>query len=297
MQHFIPFFQGEKRSIAERLAKYFEYSGLESKIQYDEEEDIYIVSVPADKEKEAKKYYQAFYFVERERADKGENDLDTLSSASDSNEDTTPNNDEQSLEEINLPDLEDDVNKDNDEDEEKDEDKDKDKSAVESLDDIDSNLKDSSIRSLMSGQSTYVMKSEKYKDYTGTQYIFIILGLAGILFVIINILGILTFINGLFSNIIMGALFLFFVFVGISTGKKAKQLKPEIDEENQLTDKIKEWLHNTVTEEFLTSISDITISEELDYIKKTDIIRDMINSEFGEQNPDYLYRLIDEYFD
>ena len=60
---------------------------------------------------------------------------------------------------------------------------------------------------------------------------------------------------------------------------------------------IKEWLHNTVTEEFLTSISDITISEELDYIKKTDIIRDMINSEFGEQNPDYLYRLIDEYFD
>ena len=35
------------------------------------------------------------------------------------------------------------------------------------------------------------MKSEKYKDYMGTLYMFLILGLAGIIFVILNIIGVL----------------------------------------------------------------------------------------------------------
>ena len=45
MQEYIPFFQGEKRIIAEKLANFFEYSDLESKIHYDQENDVYVLSI------------------------------------------------------------------------------------------------------------------------------------------------------------------------------------------------------------------------------------------------------------
>ena len=38
MQEFMPFFQAERRSIAEKLANYFNSSGLETKIYFDEKE-------------------------------------------------------------------------------------------------------------------------------------------------------------------------------------------------------------------------------------------------------------------
>ncbi|NLP17279.1 MAG: hypothetical protein GX379_09640 [Clostridiales bacterium] len=295
MQEYIPFFQAEKRSIAEKLAKYFEYSCLETKIHYDEEKDVYILSVPSDKEKEAKKYYQAFYFVERERIEKEEksNDNDPIEKSSDE-DDISSVEEEVAATEVNSTDTDngddtspvtDEVSENNSStDEEMDEILDEEQSSSKSL-----------LRS--SGNSgSYVMKSEKYKDYNGTQFTFIFLGIAGLIFVALNVIEVITFLNGLFPNFVMGALFIFFIIVGISTGKKAKQLKLEIDEENQLTDKINDWLQTTVTEEFLASISNSELSDELDYIKKTEKIREMLISEFGEQNTDYLDRLIEEYY-
>ena len=52
----------------------------------------------------------------------------------------------------------------------------------------------------------------------------------------------------------------------------------------------------TVTKDFLASISNDNLSEELNYMKQTDTIRDMLLAEFGEQNHDYLDRLIEEYY-
>ncbi len=152
------------------------------------------------------------------------------------------------------------------------------------------------MKSLLSSSGSYVMKSEKYKDYKGTEYVFLLLGIAGLIFVFLNIIEVLTLLYGLFPNLIMGALFVFFIYVGLSTGKKARLLKEEIEAENELTAKIIEWLHTTVTDEFLASITNSDLSEELDYIKKTETIRDMLNKEFGEQNRDYLDRLIEEFY-
>lgn len=333
MQEYIPFFQGEKRSIAEKLAKYFEYSGLESKIHYDEKNDVYILSVPAHKEKEAKKHYQAFYFVERDRIDKKETDnagLEDINEGDIANDTLFEDSYSKRIgEEIAASNM-DDINSDSDDDStpiDKGDNSDNDCGlASASYNDIvdntlsnvdaDSTLDDSlvhsplddkldedaldppssSFKSLLSESGTYVMKTEKYNDYTGTFYIFLLLGFAGIIFVILNIVGLINFLNGFFPNLIMGSLFLFFIYEAISSGKKANNLKLEIEEENKLTDKINEWLHSTITEDFLESISDSNLSEELDYLKKTETIRDMLISEFGDQNRDYLDRIIEEFY-
>lgn len=309
MQKYIPFFQGEKRSITERLADYFDQSGLETKIHYEEAKDSYILSVPADKENEAKKLYQDFYFNERERVEREENSKDFLQNYDESNilksdmlltseeshsdkpiEDTQLS-DNTSLIDDNSVSYEDDLNTSNTTENQEDDDTDQAETQEENNDKDKASLKD-----LISGSGNYVFKSEKYKDYIGTFYVFLFLGIAGIIFVILNITNVLNVLHGFFPNLVMSALFIFFIYEGIATGRKAKQLKSEIEEENQLTEKINQWLRNTVTEDFLASISNDELSEELDYIKKTDTIRDMLLIEFGDVNTDYLDRLIEEYY-
>ncbi|NLK03284.1 MAG: hypothetical protein GX319_02610 [Clostridiales bacterium] len=288
MQEYIPFFQGEKRIIAEKLAKYFEYSDLESKIHYDQENDVYVLSIPENKEKEAKKLYQAFYFVERERIEKSETyDEDSIPIKEDFDSVDTATYDDgiairSSDDQLGPTDMDQEqISNDSYQEDEK-------------IDEDD--LEDLSYKSLLSGNGTYVMKSEKYKDYMGTLYMFLILGLAGIIFVILNIIGVLKVLNGIFPNLIMTALFLYFLYEAISSGRKAKKLKLEVEEENQLTDKINKWLLDTVTEDFLLSISNSNLSTELDYLKKIDTIRDMLINEFGEQNTDYLDLIIEKYY-
>lgn len=303
---YIPFFQGDKRSIAEKLAKYFEYSGLESKIHYDLENDVYILSVPASKEKEAKKHYQAFYFVERERIEKEEKNRASIEDYDESKlypettseeafenlaKDEIASTDMDELEAASYSDQDDTLSMDQTT-ETNDLSKD-DAYSIELQDAID---EEDTTASLLTESKRYVFKSEKYKDYASSFSVFLIMGIAGIIFVLLNITEVLTILNGLYPNMIMGALFLFFIYVAITTGIKAKQLRYEAEEENQLTAKINQWLSNTVTKDFLSSITNKDLSEELDYIKKTETIRDMLIAEFGEQNQDYLDRLIEEFY-
>ena len=290
MQEYSPFFQGEKRSVTEKLAKFFEQSDLESKIHFDEEKLVYILSVPTDKEKEAKKLYQAFYFAERERIENMENN--------ESNSDSLEEYDQSNVINGNLfdEDISEEVKEEIALSESSSSDIPSSENPEDSQDTQDTEETPDSTTSLFSGSGSYVMKSEKYNDYRGTFFIFLFMGIAGLIFVILNITEVLTLLYGIFPNTIMGALFLFFIYVGISTGIKAKQLRYEIEEENQLTEKINSWLSKNITKEFLSSISNKDISVELDYIKKAETIRDMLLKEFGDLNPDYLDRLIEEYY-
>jgi ABC-type transport system involved in Fe-S cluster assembly fused permease/ATPase subunit len=142
----------------------------------------------------------------------------------------------------------------------------------------------------------YIMKADKYKDLAGTVGIFLLFGVGGLIFVLLNMAGVLTVLNGWMPNMIMLAMFLFFIYVAISTNSKAKKVKAEIEAETKLTQEINEWFQANFTEEFLASIHNDNYSEELNYIKMTDRIKELLLKEFGPQNLAYLDRLIDEYY-
>lgn len=287
----IPFFQADDKKVAEKLVKFFNYSDVSSSMEYDKDNDTYIVSIPPRKQLEAKKLYQAFYFVERERIAAGESDLtrepdpeDNLDEAAD----TAPLEDEETVttdrtvaeEEFNHS-LEPEDMKPDDED-----------YAGETPGDEVTAFDNEDI----DDGSPYVMKADQYKDLNGTVGVFLFFGFAGLIVVLINLLGVINIFSGWIPNTVMAALFIFFIYVAISTNQKAKKIKAEIAEENALTEKINAWLKLTVTEEFLTSNHNEDLSEELNYIKKLDKIKEMLISEFGNQNLAYLDRLIEEYY-
>lgn len=301
----IPFFQAEDKRVAERLADFFVYSDLNSAVFYDEENDCYIVAIDPKKQLEAKKLYQAFYFVERERMLKGESDVfskledeqvqeeDEPASAAEANDDetakgATPTEDkspfviieeEDDPESDLLDDAADEAESDN-------------ISSGKSSDDAAASSADSEA----DDSAGYVMKADRYRDLTGTVWLFAIFGLAGLIFVLLNVLGTLNILTGWLPNTIMAALFIFFLYVAVSTGIRAKKLKAEIAAEEELTKKINEWLANNVTEEFLKQISDENATSEVNYLKQVATIKEMLIKEFGDQNPAYLDRLIEEYY-
>lgn len=293
----IPFFQSDNKKIADKLAGFFNYSDLTSEVIYDEESECYIVAIDPEKQLEAKKLYQAFYFVERERIYKGEKDADISSQQETEHEDST-SEDISADEQVEKPDTKQTspliI-------EEEDEDYDADVEVSEENSNNSEDNTDTEDNMTFSeddeeDSSTYIMKADRYKDLASTVWLFLIFGIAGIIFVLLNAVGILTIFSGWLPNLVMGALFIFFIYVAISTNNKAKRIKAEIAAEEELTLKINEWMLNTVTEDFLKEISDENITQELNYLKQTATIKEMLNREFGHQNEAYLDRLIEEYY-
>lgn len=287
-----PFFQAEDKKIAEKLVKFFQYSDLNASYQYDEESELYVVSIPPKQVSQAKKLYQAFYFVERERYMKGESNLfdeikdeDAMedSGLRDSLDSDFPDNATESYDPaLDKADLVADADTDDDEDLQK---------SVTPSDEVTAFDHENEHE-----PSVYVMKEDQYKDLSGTVGVFLIFGVAGIFFVILNIIGILNILSGWIPITVMSVLFLFFIYVAVTTHQKAKKVQAEIAAEKQLTEKINEWLKENVTENFLSSLHNEDISDELNYIKKTDTIKEMLLQEFGPQNPAYLDRLIEEFY-
>ncbi len=318
----MPFFQAEDKKIADKLSSYFNYSDLPSDVSYDEENELYIVSIPPKAEKLAKQLYQAFYFVEREniangvyRDDRPEEAAEALTETSEGTEeeaekdtetnaaeDTVLNGEEAELSEasdgpeIEYYEGEEEFAQEEDTEDSLGKETQREASAREiAEEELPEEEDPDSIRHTHDG-STYVMKEDKYKDLTGTAWIFLLFGAAGLVFVCLNVFGVISVLSGWLSNSFMTALFLFFLYVAVSTRSKAKTIKTEIDTENKLTAEINDWLKEHFTEEFIKANYQENVSEELNYMKLTETIKEMLLTEFGSQNTAYLDRLIEDYY-
>jgi hypothetical protein len=252
----VPFFQAEDKKIAEKLVSYLKYSNMPSEMSYSEEHEVYLVNIPPRMEKEAKKLYQAFYFVERENIANGIYKDPMVEVLED---DFVPQHSEEDESEEYIDPTEDEENEE-----------------VE--------------------KGAYVFKADRYKDLAGTVGIFLFFGVVGLIFVILNMAGILTILNGWLPNVVMGALFLSFLYVAFSTRQRAQKIRAEIAIENKLTDDINAWLKENITKDYLASIHKDNISEELNYIKMTDTIKELLVKNFGKLNLSYLDRLVEEYY-
>jgi hypothetical protein len=267
----VPFFQAADKKVAEKLVSYFKYSNLPSEVSYDEENEVYVVSIAQRMEKHAKKLYQAFYYVERENLAKSlfqdQNQQETDSQTEEDNLDEAATKPDETGTEA---------------------------SVEEAAEDYDNQKEETEDEGAASG--SYIFKADRYRDLAGTVLIFLLFGIVGLAFVLLNVIGILSFLNGWLPNTVMGALFISFLYVAISTNQKAKNIRTEIAAENKLTDEINAWLKVNITKAFLASIHNDSVSEELNYIKMTDTIKELLVGQFGKQNLSYLDRLVEEYY-
>lgn len=280
----VPFFQAEDKKIAEKLVSYLKYSNLPSELSFDEENQVFVVSIAPNMEKHARKLYQAFYFVEQENMAKNlSKDKNIKKSKTAASEDETEGEATETDEDSEMEFLEEDPDAEGFKEDE-----------AETDEYVEVPEEEPEDEGVVAG--AYVFKADRYRDLAGTVGIFLFFGAIGLVFVLLNVFGFLTVLNGWMPNLIMGAMFAAFLYVASSTNQKAKTIRAEIEIENKLTDDINTWLKENVTKEYLTSIYDDSFSEELNYIKMTETIKELLLVKFGNQNLSYLDRLVEEYY-
>lgn len=328
--------QLEEKATAIRLVKYLNYSGIQNvDIKADSESNCYRILVAQSEKNSAIKHYKAFLEVEEELSlqatakenstDESNKDEAQLLAEQDTNtSDEDPSDydvyvrEEGDSSDSDVDTRDDEDSSDSDADiqedypsagyEESDDSEDISDDFEEDFNDLDDFNQENSedtqyefednqdIEVQSSSGSAYVLKKDAYKEHRSSASMFFAFSIGGLIFLGLNVVGIIQFVNGLFSYLVMGAMFVGFFFLGIYSLRKAKEISTGIDAENELTQKINSYL------KALGDISSIDeadwsgLTDEVLYFKRTTKLKQMVQQKFGIQNEAYLDVVIEEFY-
>lgn len=141
--------------------------------------------------------------------------------------------------------------------------------------------------------SVYVKKKDKYADLKFSGISFLIFGVLGIAFVIVNQMGLVHFLNQ-FSTLIMTVVFAAFFIVGISSLLRANKLKGIVSEEEKVTNEVMDWIDSNISDELIASLIDPALSEEDNYFSVHEKLCAMVAEQFPLFSKGYTDELMDE---
>ncbi|QHQ62350.1 hypothetical protein Ana3638_17455 [Anaerocolumna sedimenticola] len=293
----IPFMETEKELFAKKFVEFLHYSKVESaSYEFDEEKQQWIVTIDEKSLKQVTKLYNAFYSVESDNALsslQGNNDQQVKENETDAEYEDEEYEDEEAIDEG--------FDEEFDEYERMDEEvtvhnqSDSEYQTMFSEDEL-KNIMESRQPKPIEPSTVYVKKEEQYKDYKSSASTFIVVSVLGIAVLILNAVGIINIFAGPMPYIVMGALFIAFLYIGISSYAKAQKIEKEIDDENNVTQSINDWLTQNVTAEQLDALTDPSETAEIRFFHKLEKMKEMITAQFGEMNESYLDLLVEEYY-
>lgn len=134
-------------------------------------------------------------------------------------------------------------------------------------------------------QRAYVSKAERLKDMKSTGYTFITIGIAGIIYLILETLDIVNILNRqgaseILFNTVMGALFVIFTFVGIHAFLSVSKLKNEAEAEDSLTKQASEYLASSVSAEDIDRDFDTSQPEEVLYFARIEKLSSILKAKY-----------------
>ena len=266
-------FSTPDEELVKRFQAFLEYSDIHSgSYEYVEEKEGFVFFVGEKDLKQAKKLFKGFAIAESENAVKK-----ALEEMSVNNQ--IPNLEEgEELSEEELAELAESAGENFEEEAEQDEE-----------------VKEDSSH-LRSPAKVYMKQEEKYKDLHSTAYTFLIVGIAGLAFVALNALGFITFIGNMLAYVLYTAIFGGCIVVAITSFKDAKKAKAQIQDEEDLTAKVKKWLEENITEAVLAEVEDKELGDEVNYLNKMEHMAKLLTKEFPELDADYADQLCEEFY-
>ncbi|BCN30687.1 hypothetical protein [Anaeromicropila herbilytica] len=144
--------------------------------------------------------------------------------------------------------------------------------------------------------AVYVKKADKYEDLKSTTSTFLVFGVCGLIFVALNLLGVISFLNGILSLIVMTILFIIFIAIGINSYITSKTIKTQIENEENVTVQIKEWLKNNMTKEELDTIHNPSEPDEVNFFHKIEYMKGKVSEIHPNVSEAYLDQLVEEFY-
>lgn len=161
---------------------------------------------------------------------------------------------------------------------------------------------------ILSGASTL----DRYQDNLSTGYTFLVVGIAGILFLAAYDFGLIPFLSlafasKIFFNIVAGALFIGFVLTGIFSLKYSSKIRLQIDVDDTKSTDIMEYLTKNVTAEQIDHMlaeeaqkeqrQETDLPQEILYYKRTQQIQSFILKQYPETGEELLNHLSDAFYE
>ena len=261
----------EDEELANRLVEYLEYSSMEAVCVYDDSEQSYAVKVDKDKLEKAKVAFRGFYIVEsKKRADDEMKKLAEIMEEHRLDPDSNPEFDEAILEEIP-------------EDEMSQEEKNTIADAI-------------AAEKVYKPAEVYVKKADESKEMFSTAITFLGFAVLLLIFLVLNATNYITLFNNAPSLILIGAMAIGCCLVGINAIKRSRKAEIASVEEEKLTASLDEWLKENITDEVFDELKDEELSEELLYLRRTDIIRAKLFEAYPDLDENYADDLIEDFY-
>ena len=154
---------------------------------------------------------------------------------------------------------------------------------------------DEMMRELHGPSSNFVRKAEQYEDYKFSAITCIFFGIVGIVYTILNMISVLSMVTLLFSQLVMLVVFIGFLITGLIIYKNSKKIATLIDSESKLEDALKDWLEQNVTVDYINSLRDESLSDEINYFNYCEMIRENITKNIPSVSDSMLEAIIDEH--
>lgn len=146
---------------------------------------------------------------------------------------------------------------------------------------------------------SYVSASEKYENEKSSAFSLLFVGIAGLIFILLNIVGILNILGEgrMFFTLTMTGMFVIFLIVGLLSLKRMKNLKKNVAIENSISDEIKSFLLSEIKPEIIDGSMDSDLSDEEKYLYRLDIIMRITKEKFETSDDSLIEHLIEEAYD
>jgi hypothetical protein len=279
----------ETEEIAQKLIKYLEYSKIDGRYEYSEQELGFVVQVREEDLKKAQKAFHAFYDVEFKRLT--ENNTTTAAPTTDreKEEDSEDGEFDQEFDE----EFEDNFEEDTEEDFDKEASK-KETPNEYILDDLEQEKR--KVTKMMYEGGAYEKKREKSKEMKSTAITFFAFGVLGLGFVVLNFLDVIKYLQGPLPYTVMIVMFIGFIAIGFNSLDRAKKAAKDAILEEETTSNITKWLDEQINDETLASMKDSTLSEEANFIRVMEGIKTLVTDQFGQLDDAYLDYVTEEYY-
>lgn len=159
------------------------------------------------------------------------------------------------------------------------------------------------LQMLSDGNKAYVEMRTKYEDMKSTACSFLLVGAAGILFLVLVAAGFIplqfaAYMKGI-MGIVMGGMFLIFLIIGIRSFLQLSSLKAKVLKEDQETDAAKSWFFENYSAKAIDLSADASPDEEVQqkYFKRSRFIKQELRQQFQSYEEAFLDHLTEQFYE
>ena len=146
--------------------------------------------------------------------------------------------------------------------------------------------------------------SDRAENYRSGAYSLLVIGIIGLVFMILCVMGVIPInlpgSSKIVSGIVMTLVFLIFLAVGVKSLDDARKYADQADREERLTKEIHDWFTGNYSRDTIDRAvfweGDDDRGVEADYFKRYQYIKQVIEDKYEYLAPDYAEKMIEDLY-